>query len=130
MGKRFGEVELMDNGLRYRIFKHKTAATSLTPDVRSKINEALMSNGYDGNLRFRSMGEAINGIHGLLTDFSIEIADVVTASDLQPQQGHKTYNLQFITNDPMSPDEIKNAMIALSWFTHGEESYEVVAYVS
>lgn len=120
----------MDNGLRYRLQRRKKAGTSLQRPIREQINEALISNGFDGNGRFRSMGEAINRIHGILSDSSIEIADITSAWDLQPQQGHKTYNLQFITDDPFRPEEVSNSMLVFSWYFHGEESYEVVAYLS
>jgi hypothetical protein len=119
----------MDNGLRYRLHRRKEAGTLIGP-IRQGINEALVSNGFDGNGRFRSLGEAVNRIHGILSESAIEIADIVDAWGLVGDKGHKTYNLQFITDDPFRPEEIRNSMLVFSWYFHGEESYEVLVYLS
>lgn len=104
-------------------------AGKLTPQHRSRVNELLVRNGFDGNGRFISPGRAIADLATVLDGWGLELAD--TPSFLPSDQGRETFRIA-LTNpsDRFSPSEIANSMLVFSWYKHGDDRYEVLAYLS
>jgi len=111
----------------------KSIGAKLDKKLGSKINDDLRKAGFDGNGRFKSHGDAVNKIHGVLDKHDIQIADVVSADIFrEKEKGTHLFNLEFKTDDPHSPQSVSNVGLNVSWhdLTGKDNQYEVVAYIT
>lgn len=121
------------DGLVERVARRAVAARGvrLNDKIRRKVNRELVQAGLDGNGRFEKPGLALAKAGGVLMDNGIEFDEAVHASRLMGDEGHITIDLAMSNKeDPYSPAQIANSMLAMTWHKHGEYKYEAVAYLS
>lgn len=119
----------------YDVFETTTGAVKkrsarLDQSLRQKVNGDFGQAGLDGNGRFRSTGDITNTITGVLEQNGLEFDAVVSADTYREPEGNATFDIAFKTDDPFSPESIENSMVSIYWYTHEEESYEAVVYLS
>lgn len=100
--------------------------------LRSKVNRDLERVGMDGNIRFRTVGKAINTIHGVLGEYGIDISEVLSAHRFSRDSGTTSIDLEYRNeDDPYSPVPIRNSVLFFQWHKFVEtDTVEVVAYLS
>ena len=99
--------------------------------LRERVNSDLARAGFDGNGRFRSIGQALNKLSGILQKHGIEEDDVYSADLFRGDQGHRTFNIAFSNpDDAFSPQAIGNSMLTIQWFQHRAGALEVLSYLS
>lgn len=99
--------------------------------TRSAINRDLEKAGFDGNGRFRRMGEALSAAFQVLEKHEIQPAEILNAHTFNQSKGHRLIELAFSNAaDSFSPTSVSNAGLAFSWHDLGGERYEVIAYIS
>jgi hypothetical protein len=109
-------------------------AGSKSPDILSRkekgvINKALDKAGFGGRERFRSVGEALNIIAGVLSKAGIEWGQVNSAHLFSADNGHQSIRLASQTSDPFSPVDITNTALGFQWTKLDGPRYEVIAYL-
>jgi len=97
---------------------------------RTKLNKALGKAGMDGNGRFASVGFAHNKLFDVLSEFGMEIDDVLSAWDYKEDSGHRTINYAFQTDDPYWPVTIDNSKLVFSWQKMPQNKFEILVYAS
>ena len=111
----------------------RRAARSVRLDakLRRMVNGGLVRAGLDGNGRFEKPGLALAAASGVLADNGIEFDEAVHASRLMGDEGRVTINLAMSNkDDPFSPVQISNSVLAMTWHKFADYKYEAVAYVS
>jgi len=117
---------------------HGPTPRSLKPQLKGDINKALDKGGFGGARRFKSIGEALNVAMGILSAHGLEQDETLNAwkftsnydKTKTTKGGHETIRVAFTNaNDPFSPEEIGNSMLAFAW-TDLENGIEVIAYMS
>lgn len=108
--------------------KPKTA--KLEKVDRLDINKTLNKAGFDGNGRFKSVGESHNILAGVLEESGIEFDEVLSAWSYKEPKGRKTIKVAFQTDDPFWPVSITNSHLAFSWFEVSPNKYEILVYLS
>ena len=106
---------------------------------RSKITQAMMEHGLDGNGRFETVGKGISALAQALDSFGYSL-DMV--SDHEISSAHHTpgskgsrmlsYRRKNVTDDPYHENEtIENSRISFNWDDLGRGTgFEIVAYAS
>lgn len=103
----------------------------LDKKIKSKANADLEAQGLDGNKSFRSIGQGINAITGVLEKHGIELDDVPSADLFRGDDGRRTLHLAWTNkDDAFSPKSISNSMLAFQWHKHQSGNYELIAYLS
>lgn len=94
----------------------KTAATArLTPAARREANAALDRAGFGGRGRWRKPGSALAEAFTVLSEFGIEMDEVVNSHILDEPKGTYQVNIAFTNQeDSFSPTSISNSVLALS----------------
>lgn len=110
---------------------------TIDPRERRDLNKKLNKKGLDGNGRFIKVDHGLQAIHEILSDFSLEIDEVLSSDLFRHDSGSRTFNLARKSRDPQDPKPIKNSMISFSWELLGNESedrskrrYEILAYIT
>lgn len=111
----------------------RTAAAGVRLDnsTRQKVNADLLKKGFDGNLAFQRLGQALNGIAEVLQDAGLEQAEVFSAARFSGDDGRANFDIALSNpTDSFSPTDITNSMLAVTWHKHDSGRYEVIAYLS
>lgn len=99
--------------------------------ARVLINDDLISKGFDGNHRFRSVSDALATAQTVLAEHGIEVDEVLSAHRFRGQSGHTLITLAFTNREDLfSPRSIENAGLAFAWHVFQTGRVEAVAYVS
>jgi hypothetical protein len=108
----------------------KARGPRLDGAVRRKANAALEKAGMDGNGRFASVSQALGKAWNALSGFSLE-PDEVVSPIIHGDEGRFTQRIAWKNDeDPFSPTEIRNSMLAVFWTRLAKNSFEIVAYLS
>jgi len=102
--------------------------SSISNQVKQKVNAELIRAGMDGNRRFRSASAALSVISDVLGKNSIEWDEVLNGFLFNQDNGRTSINLAFQTEDSFSPVSIQNSSLAFHWDTL-ESGVEVIAYL-
>jgi hypothetical protein len=98
---------------------------------REVINQALRKAGFDGNGRFKSIGQALNVASGVLRKYGFEWGQVNSADLFRSPRGSTLIRLaKKDPDDPFSPTDVSNSGLSFSWEELSKNSFEVVAYLS
>lgn len=103
---------------------------ALPSSLRKKVNVSFGKVGLDGNGRFGRIGEGLGKIAEVLNRHGLQQGDVFNAHMFSGPSGHRTFDIEFTTDDPFAPDPITNSMLVVQWYQHGPGSVEVLAYLS
>lgn len=102
----------------------------LSPSDRRSINKTLTRSGFDGNMRFRSMGKAVATAFTVLKKHGVEWDEPVTASMTHGDHGSTSIHVALSNPDtPANPKRVTNSMFYMQW-TKMRTGYEVVAYMT
>lgn len=111
-----------------------TAALSNKMDNQTKrrVLIAFKKRGLDGNGRFDKAAHGYAVALDVLSDFGIELDEVVNSHHFLRPEGRLAVNIAFTNpEDSFSPISIQNSMLVLSWHRFDETGkYEVLAYLS
>ena len=111
--------------------KRKGADNKRIKPHRDKIFEKFKKAGLDGNGRFEKAQLGYAKASKILGKFGIEPGEVVSAGRFRADSGHTAIELAWSNkNDPFSPEQIEDFMLAISWTKLGKYKYEVIAYLS
>lgn len=103
----------------------------MDPATKREGNALLRRAGFDGNGRFRRVGEALNVAFSTLAKVGIEADEVLSAHFFKGESGTKAIDLAYSNKeDPFSPEPISNSVLHFSWSTLDNGTLEVVAYLS
>lgn len=103
----------------------------LDSGTRREANELLRRAGFDGNSRFRSIGQALNKAFSALAQVGIEQDETLSAHLFRDPSGSRALDIAFTNKeDPFSPEPITNSVLHFAWTELRDEVYEVVAYLS
>lgn len=98
---------------------------------RREGNAALRKAGFDGNGRFRRIGEALASAFKVLSRIGIEQDEVLNMGAFMGDSGARTIDLAFSNpDDPFSPEPISNSVLHFSWTELDSGALEVIAYLS
>lgn len=107
------------------------ATTRLDPKIKTSANRALIKAGLDGNGRFRTSSEALAKANEVLSGVGVEWGEVINSFQLKPENGRVTIRLALSNpEDPFSPTDISNSVLAFHWTTLDADKIEAVAYLS
>jgi len=100
--------------------------------IRQKANAKLSRAGLDGNGRFRKPERAYSAALTTLSEFGIELGEVVSSHLFQARpSGTLNIELAFSNpEDPFSPEAISNSTLHLQWTELHPDHFEVIAYLS
>jgi len=116
------------------VVRYLSAAASgrLTSALRNAVNRVLVQQGMDGNGRFKSPNDALTQISKILGHLGIEWGQVINGFPLRQPQGNMNIDLALSNqDDPFSPTDITNSVLAFHWYQHeATGQYEAVAYLS
>ena len=107
--------------------------------TRSKITQAMMDHGLDGNGRFETVGKGISALAQALdlVGFSLDMVSDHEISSAHHSQGSKgsrmlSYRLKNVSDDPYHENpEVENSRISFNWEDLGRGTgFEIVAYAS
>jgi hypothetical protein len=109
------------------------AGGKIPPALRSTTNKVLIQQGMDGNGRFKSPGAALAEIGKILGHLGMEWGEVINSFPLRQPKGHMNISLALSNpEDPFSPTDVTNSVLAFQWYKFEESTgeFEVVAYLS
>lgn len=121
-------MDILSSRVAQRFLQAADPRSILAPNVRARVNSGLERVGMDGSRRFRSPGAALAEISQVLREFSLEISEVVTNSDVKTPDGRLSLEVSAATEDPSNPVLVRNSALAFHW-TALETGFEVVAYL-
>lgn len=104
----------------------------LETKTKRAINKELRGNGFDGNGRFNSLGEAL----GLLSDViaRYELAEFGMMGEVTKEGKKNFYLFHDKDRDGENATEIDNALLVVTWYTFDipmeTDLMEVIAYIS
>jgi hypothetical protein len=105
-------------------------SAKMPEEMISTINRELAVAGFTGKGRFSSPPRAYAFIAEILQHNGYEFAEVLTAYDLPPLEGHKSFRLRKQDADnPFSPLSVTNTGLAFAYHQMSDDRYEVVAYL-
>lgn len=105
-------------------------AKRLDAGTRSQANRAMEKSGLDGNGRFASVSLALGKAWESLTDLGLQ-PDEVISKLFKGSEGRFSQRIAWKNDDdPYSPVEISNSMLAMFWTKLDDDKYEVIAYLS
>ena len=108
----------------------RDSKSTVSANLRQKVNAELSSAGMDGNGRFRSASYALSAISRVLDNNDIEWGQVLDSFQFGREKGTAFIYLASQTKDPFSPVDIENLGLHFSWETLREEKVEVIAYLT
>ncbi len=109
-----------------------TASDSFTLDksTKDKINADFRKNGFDGNLRFRTIGSALAAAERTLNDSGFEFDEVSTKGMYLRDEGTRSIDIAKTGEDAFSPVSVKNSALFFQWSKYGDTpDFSVVAYL-
>jgi len=127
-GKPAVEVEVGDDCVKAAapVFDKKTWKMT-----REKANDALEKAGFDGNGRFRTVGQANSKLAEVLSNFGIQIGDVMSADRFREDSRTQNFNLELVNeDDSFSPVAFDDSTVHYSYTKLSPDRVEVVAYLS
>jgi ElaB/YqjD/DUF883 family membrane-anchored ribosome-binding protein/DNA-directed RNA polymerase subunit RPC12/RpoP len=99
--------------------------------IREKANDALEKAGFDGNGRFKNVGQANNKLAEVLSKFGLQLADVMSADRFREDSRVQNFGLEFVNpQDSFSPIPFDDSMVHYSYTKLSPDRVEVVAYLS
>ena len=122
------EVEVGDDCVKAAapVFDKKTWKV-----IREKANDALEKAGFDGNGRFRTVGQANSKLAEVLSNFGIQLADVMSADRFREDSRTQNFNLELVNeDDSFSPVAFDDSTVHYSYTKLSPDRVEVVAYLS
>lgn len=99
--------------------------------IREKANAALEKAGFDGNGRFKTIGQANSKLADVLSNFGLQLADVMSADRFREDSRVQNFGLEFVNpQDSFSPIAFDDSMVHYSYTKLSPDRVEVVAYLS
>lgn len=99
--------------------------------IREKANAALEKAGFDGNGRFKTIGQANSKLADVLSNFGLQLADVMSADLFREDARVQNFGLEFVNEeDSFSPVTFDDSMMHFSYAKLSPDRIEVVAYLS
>ena len=99
--------------------------------IREKANDALEKAGFDGNGRFKNMGQANGKLADVLSKFGLQLGDVMSADLFREDSRTHNFSLEFVNPmDSFSPVAFDDSMMHFSYAKLSPDRIEVVAYLS
>jgi hypothetical protein len=108
----------------------RAAGARLDSRTRQLINRKFNANGLDGNGRFQKPEHGYSKALDLLSEFDIELGEVVNSWAFQGDSGTINIDVAKKTEDPFSPLPLTNSRLVVSFYRRASDSYEVLAYMS
>ena len=103
----------------------------MDPKTKRVLNEALRAAGFDGHGRFEKPSQGYAKAVQTLAKFNIELGEIVNSWAFREENNHILIRMAFSNEaDILSPVEIKNSRLSLSWSILSPGRYEVIAYMS
>jgi hypothetical protein len=127
---------LADDDLHSHINNHLNASKGVIDmktwkTIREKANAALEKAGFDGNGRFRTIGQANSKLAEVLSNFGLQLADVMSADRFREPSKTQNFSLEFVNpQDSFSPVAFDDSMVHYSYAKLAPDRVEVVAYLS
>lgn len=121
----------MTRNLILKVASRHLARTRLDTSDIQKINAEMRRIGFDGNYPWRSVGESLNALFGVLEEYGVEPDQVLSAGLFNRPQGTTIIDLAFTNREDLfSPISITNTGVFFQWYQQTSHSWEVVAYLS
>ncbi len=99
--------------------------------IREKANDALEKAGFDGNGRFKTIGQANSKLADVLSNFGLQLGDVMSADLFREDSRTQNFSLEFVNpQDSFSPVAFDDSMVHYSYAKLSPDRIEVVAYLS
>lgn len=111
----------------------KTSASPgfLGPKTKRAINAALRAEGFDGRAWFENPSKGYAKAVDVVGRFGIEVDEVVNSWVFRQESNFISVRMAFSNKaNILSPVEIKNSRLVISWAPRSNGRYEMIVYMS
>jgi len=114
-----------------KLSRYAASPGFLDPKMKQAINAALRAAGFDGRARFESPSKGYAKAVEVVGRFGIELGEVVNSWAFRQDNNFISVRMAFSNKaDILSPVEIRNSRLAISWSLLSKDRYEVIAYMA
>ncbi len=97
---------------------------------KDKVNAEFRKRGFDGNLRFKSVGAALAAAQTILHGFGFEFDEVTSGHLFNKPDGTRSIDIAKSGEDAFSPVSVNNSSLFFQWGRYGDtQDVSVVAYL-